>query len=55
MLGTKFHPSYIEDEIYEIMDDYIVGSDTYEAGLVDAISDFFTNYKDTEWQLGCSE
>ena len=55
MLGTKFHPSYIEDEIYEIMDDYIVVSDTYEAGLVDAISDFFTNYKDTEWQLGCSE
>ena len=45
MLGnTKFHPSFIEDEIYEIMDDYIVGSDTYEEGLVSAVTDFLTNY-----------
>lgn len=55
MLGTKFYPSHIEDEIYGIMDDYIVGIDTYEAGLVDAISDFFMNYKKGEWQLGCAE
>ena len=55
MLGTKFYPSHIEDEIYGIMDDYIVGCDTYEAGLVEAISDFFMNYKKGEWQLGCAE
>ena len=55
MLGTKFYPSHIEDEIYGIMDDYIVGGDTYEAGLVEAISDFFMNYKKGEWQLGCAE
>lgn len=55
MLGTRVYPSHIEDEIYGIMDDYIVGIDTYEAGLVDAISDFFMNYKKVEWQLGCAE
>ena len=45
MLGnTKFNPSFIEDEIYEMMDDYIVGSDTYEEGLVSAVTDFLTNY-----------
>ena len=55
MLGTKSYPSHIEDEIYGIMDDYIVGIDTYEAGLVEAISDFFMNYKKGEWQLGCAE
>ena len=32
-----------------------VGGDTYEAGLVEAISDFFMNYKKGEWQLGCAE
>ena len=57
MLGnTKFNPSLIEDEIYEMMDDYIVGSDTYDEGLVSAITDFLSN--DTygfEWNLGCSE
>lgn len=55
MLGTQFYPSHIEDEIYGIMDDYIVDSCTYEAGLVEAISDFFMNYKKGEWQLGCAE
>ena len=55
MLGTKSYPSHIEDEIYGIMDNYIVDSDTYEAGLVEAISDFFMNYKKGEWQLGCAE
>lgn len=55
MLGTKVYPSHIEDEIYGIMDDYIVGIDTYRVGLVDAISHFFTNYKKVEWQLSCVE
>lgn len=56
MLGTGFHPSYIEDEIYGMMDDYAIGSDTYIEGLVDAITDYFTNHSPAvEWQLGCSE
>ena len=54
--NTKFHPSFIEDEIYEMMDDYIVGSDTYEEGLVSAVTDFLTNYAPVvEWNLACSE
>ena len=42
MLGnTKFYPSFIEDEIYEMMDDYMLGIETYDEGLVSAITDFF--------------
>ena len=57
MLGnTKFNPSFIEDEIYGMMDDYIVGSDTYNEGLMSAVIDFLTNYNPgVEWSLGCSE
>ena len=57
MLGnTKFNPSFIEDEIYEMMDDYMVGMDTYNEGLVSAVTDFLTNYNPgVKWNLGCSE
>jgi hypothetical protein len=57
MLGnTKFNPSFIEDEIYGMMDDYMIGMDTYNEGLVSAVTDFFTNYNPgVEWNLGCSE
>ena len=55
MVGSKFYPSKIEDEIYGTMDDYAVGSDTYDEGLVSAITDYFANYAPTnEWQLACS-
>ena len=57
MLGnTKFNPSFVEDEIYEMMDDYVEGSDLYNEGLVSAVTDFLTNYNPgVEWNLGCSE
>lgn len=57
MLGNeKFYPSAIEDAIYGMMDDYMLGMETYEEGLVSAVSDFLGNYcPGTEWQLGCSE
>lgn len=55
MLGSGFHPSEIENQIYEMMDDYIVGSDIYEEGLVDAVIDYFMDYYPTdEWKLACS-
>ena len=55
MLGSNFYPSQIENQIYEIMEDYILGSDTYEEGLVDAITDYFINYHPTsEWKLACA-
>ena len=57
MLGnTKFNPSVIEDQIYSMMDDYMLGMETYEEGLVDAVIDFLTNYNSkVEWNLSCSE
>ena len=57
MLGnTKFNPSFVEDEIYEMMDDYTIGSDTYDEGLVNAVMDFLANYNPgIEWNLGRSE
>ena len=57
MLGnTKFNPSFVEDEIYEMMDDYMVGSDTYNEGLVSAVMDFLANYNPgVEWNVGCTE
>lgn len=55
MLG-HFNPSAIEDEIYEIMDDYETeGLDLYNYGLTDAISDFFSKqHPATEYNLVCS-
>ena len=57
MLGNaKFNPSVIEDHIYSMMDDYMLGMETYEEGLVDAVTDFLGNYcPNIVWQLGCSE
>ena len=55
MLGTKWYPSKIEDEIYSTMEDYFLGLELYDEGLVSAITDFFTNYCDVEWHLNCSE
>ena len=57
MLGnTKFRPSFIEDAIYDMMDDYIAGSDIYNEGLVSAVTDFLTNYnRNIEWNLAGSE
>ena len=55
MLGSKWYPSVIEDEIYDMMDSYAIGSDTYNEDLTDAIADFLGNYTSiTEWKLACS-
>ena len=57
MLGnTKFNPSAIEDAIYDMMDNYMLGMEIYEERLVDVVSDFLGNHcSSIEWQLGCSE
>ena len=57
MLGNmRFNPSVIEDEIYEMMDDYMVGLNIYNEGLVSAVTDFFINHNPiVEWNLDCSE
>ena len=38
-----FHPSKIEDEIYDVIEPFEVGVDRYEVEVVDAIVDFFYN------------
>lgn len=49
-----FSPSVIEDKIYSIMEDYLVGVDTYDKGVVDAIIDYFNHIGCEEYQLACS-
>ena len=53
----KFFPSEIENEIYDIMDDYETeGMDLFNYGLTEALADFFEKeYPDVEYQIGCSE
>lgn len=54
MLG-HFNPSKIENELYSIMDDYETeGVDLFNPGVVDAITDYFINYANVEYQLCCS-
>lgn len=57
MIGNYvFHPSKIEDEIYKLMDNFAVGSDTYSENLVGEIAIFLQeHYPVVEWQCGCSE
>lgn len=55
MLGNNWYPSEIENIIYEAMEDYEMGIELYEEGLVDMITDYFINYfPSTEWKLVCS-
>lgn len=55
MIG-HFNPSVVENTIYEIMEDYETeGIDTYNFGVVDAITDYLTNYAKVEYQACCSE
>ena len=53
MVGN-FFPSIIENNIYEIMEDYIKGIDIYEYQLTDVIGDYFINHN-IEFQLVCSD
>ena len=53
-MSGNFHPSKIEDEIYSIMDDYEIDMDSFQVGVIDAISDYLLNYAKTEYQLNCA-
>lgn len=55
MLGTAWRSSVIEDEIYGIMETYEIGTDIFQEGAIEAISDYFMNYHPaTNWKLGCT-
>ena len=55
-MSAKWIPPYLENEIYDIMEVFEIGFDIYEERLVDAISDFFAEFKrDIEHRIVCSE
>ena len=54
MIGDIFRPSEIEDEIYNILEDYILGSDLYEYNATNSISDYLGNYEKIPYQMCCS-
>ena len=50
---TQFHPSIIEDEIYNILDsnpEFIVSSEEYTKEAIEEVIEYMNNYKD-EWSL----
>ena len=54
MLGP-FNPSAIVNEIYDIMEDYEIGVETYAYDVTDAITEYFTNNLKMEYNLCCAE
>ena len=54
MIGHN-RPSVLTNAIYNIMEDYETeGIDIYNYGVVDAITDYLTNYLHVEYQLCCN-
>lgn len=44
-----FHPSYIKDELYNLTEEYCVGSNIYRHEVIEAITNFFrTDYPDIQ-------
>ena len=55
MLGTNvFYPSKIEDEIYDLMIDFTVGSDSYTEELVGVAIEYLGDHA-AECRAGCTE
>lgn len=52
MLGN-FNPSEIKQKIYDFMDDYLIGMDTYEYELTTMLADFLGNKLHIEYNLYC--
>ena len=41
----------IIDKVYDTLEDYTMGSDTYEHGAISAITDLFCHYPDVAYQM----
>lgn len=51
--STKFHPSMIEDEIYNILDsnpEFIISSEEYTKEAIEKVIEYMSNCK-SEWSL----
>lgn len=55
MIGTKWAPSTIENDLYNIMEEYQIGIELYEYDVVDKVSDYLSQKFNIQWQLGCTE
>lgn len=57
MIGNyRIYSSQIEDDIYELMEEYMCGIDIYEYILTDAIADYFLEHRPiVEWKLACTQ
>lgn len=55
MIGTAWKPSKIENDLYDIMEHYEMGFDTYEYTVIDEIISYFEARPSVQWQLDCSE
>lgn len=53
MLGN-FHPSRIENKIYDIMEEFEIGCDLYQYAVTDKIVEWFGDLH-IEYQLCCSD
>lgn len=53
--GKGFVPSKIENEIYDLIEEYEIGLDRYEKEVSDEIMNYFSCKKDIQWQLDCAE
>ena len=49
MLGN-FHPSRIENKIYDIMEEFEIGCDLYQYAVTDKIAEWFGDFH-IEYQL----
>ena len=58
MIGncSDFIGSKISQDIYDMMEYYMEGMDTFDVDLTGAISDYFTNHHpEIKWSLGCTD
>ena len=53
MLGN-FHPSHIENKIYDVMEEFEIGCDLYKHSLTDKLAEWFGELN-IEYQLCCSD
>ena len=53
MLGN-FHPSTIENKIYDIMEEFEIGCDLYQHSVTDKIAEWLCDLH-IEYQLCCSD
>lgn len=51
--NTKWRPSMIENHCYDLLDDYILGVDTYEYTAVDVISTYLSECSNIQWEIFC--